>query len=83
MQRIYTEDINRESIVRILAGLFTGYTVIPTIGRWKGCNEQSLVIEFFDANPLDVIKAAERIKAENKQDAVMVASIPNINPVFV
>lgn len=83
MIRLYTEDVNRPGIERILDADFPGYTIIPAQGRWKGVSEPSLVVELATATPADAVHAAEEIKAANHQESVMVANDPNITTEFV
>jgi hypothetical protein len=74
MTRLYTEDKNREGIIRVLDSHFEGYTVIPTLGRWRGVNEQSLCIELIGADTARVLVAAEQIKVMNSQESVLVTT---------
>ena len=79
IHRIYTEDVNRDSIYQILDSLFAGYTVIPATGSWEGKRENSLVVELVDEDNTrsELVNAAARIiKDANHQQAVMVTSQP-------
>lgn len=73
MTRIYTEDTNRQGIIDILDASFDGYTIIPSIGRWRGRSEASLVIEVSGVPFARVQSAALRIKEMNHQEAVMLS----------
>lgn len=83
MTRIYTEDKNRDGIIRVLDAHFEGYTVIPTLGRWKGVNENSLCIELLNADASRVLVAAHQIKALNAQESVLVTTDTQTSASFV
>ena len=70
---IGTEDKNREGIRAILDLFFDAYTMIPSLGCWKGKPEPALTISIAgNVDPLHVQSAAEQIRDMNAQDAVMV-----------
>src|ERR1700692_299579 len=73
--RLYTEDIHRDWIVELLNSRFNGFTLIPTIGGWKGATENSLIIELFGVERESVMEAASKIASFNHQDAVAVMAI--------
>ena len=75
MFRIYTEDRNRWKVKAILNRLFASYTLLYSIGTWKGRVEHSMIIELDGVPRADVEKAAREIKKVNAQDAVMVQEI--------
>ena len=70
--RLYTEDVNRKDILSVLNARFEGFTVIPTIGSWRGKLESSLLIELFNTDKQFVIEAASKIASMNHQDAVAI-----------
>lgn len=70
--RMYTEDVNRNRILEVLNSKFDGFTLIPTIGAWRGQLENSLLIEVFNTDHATVIEAAQTIARINNQDAVAV-----------
>ena len=72
MYRILTEDKNREGIFKILDSHVDGYTVTPAIGSWRGAREASLAIDLVDVDGFIVDDIAAKIKAENKQESVLV-----------
>ena len=82
MYRILTEDVNRESIYAILDSHVDGYTVTPAIGAWKGQRENSLAIDLVNAPRTLVYRIAEIIRAENKQESVLVLQF-FADPVFI
>jgi hypothetical protein len=73
--RIYTEDINRDEIVKIVSNQFEGYTLFSGIGYWKTEQENSLVIEIIDFDRDDIqVKIeiiARQIKELNLQESVL------------
>jgi hypothetical protein len=78
--RIYTEDKNRADIETIVARHFDSFTIIPTIGYWKGVAENSLIIEIFGNDQFTTVKeVAEYIKELNKQECVLVTRTPLIH----
>jgi len=45
LYQIFTEDVNRPEITRILDSHFTGYTLVPASGHWEGIAEPSVIAE--------------------------------------
>ena len=82
--RLFTEDINRKGIENIVTKKFTGYTIIPASGYWKGIKEKSLVVEIVGNknDKIAVDKVAQSIKQTNKQQAVLIQSY-NVNSKLV
>ena len=72
MIRIYTEDVNRDNVLKILDKVYSAYTVIPAIGRWERVNEKSLVIELASNDIQTALEIANEIKEANKQECVLV-----------
>lgn len=71
--RIYTEDVNRETVERLASEYFEGYTIYQARGVWKGTAENSLIIEIMgDVDPKAVRELAQGIKHANSQEAVLV-----------
>lgn len=77
MTRLYTEDVNRDGIERVLAEFVDGYTLISAIGAWKGVKENTLIIEIENCNCAETI--ALRIAEVNNQEAVMVQEFTTAN----
>ena len=79
LHRIYTEDKNREQIYAILDSYCAGYTVLFGVGAWEVVREASLCIELVDSDdtfgPLAEC-VAEKIKAANEQESVMIVFLP-------
>lgn len=76
MFRIYTEDLNREVVERILSDRFDGFTITPGNGWWKGVKENSLTIDIDTDEEERVITVAEKIKTVNDQQGVLVTEYP-------
>ena len=72
MFRIYTEDLDRAGIERIVSARFEGFTEISAIGFWQGQRENSLVIEISTSDADKVNEIAESIRVFNHQTSVMV-----------
>ena len=77
--RIYTEDKNPTLVPRLVSLEFEGFTIIKGVGYWKGMPEPATIIEIIDTDdsPMTdfidkVERTAERIKAINHQEAVLV-----------
>lgn len=79
LYRIFTEDINQETIETIIAPMFPDFTMYPATGYWKGRKERSLIIEIEacskDAHKIE--RVALKIKEINGQMAVMLQKIRN------
>lgn len=69
--RLYTEDVNRKSILQILNKHVKAYTVFTATGIWEGTEENSLCIELIGISFQDVATIATAIKEANNQDAVL------------
>lgn len=70
--RIHTEDL--PGFVPLVSRYFTGATLTPVTGIWKGNVEAAMVIELVQPyrERANVLKLAEDIRRTNKQEAVMV-----------
>ena len=71
--RIYTEDVDRETILKEAVKRFPdGFTFISGQGCWAGIKEDCLVIEIIrEEHALHTIRRfAEDVKRLNKQEAV-------------
>lgn len=73
---LITELKNEDVLKSILDRYFDGYTAIPSHGRWKGTNEQSITILLCNVEPTAVQQTAEEIKSYNKQESVMILELP-------
>lgn len=87
MLRILTEDKNRKLIVSLVSLYFEGFTIIPSIGFWKGEREKALTIEIATDNPKEDYKKAKKIaeiiKLFNEQETVLVQYIDNVKSEFI
>ena len=46
--RIYTEDINRETIETLADEMLPEYTIYNAVGKWDHVKENSLILEYID-----------------------------------
>ena len=72
--RIYTEDINRDSVQEVLGQRFGSYTIITAEGHWHGIVERSIIIEILESanRSSDIQAVADLIRFSNNQDAILV-----------
>ena len=70
--RIYTEDLNREEILRLTAKKFESFTLQPTTGYSPGRGEKSIVLEIVEARRKDVTVLAKSIRKLNGQKSVLI-----------
>lgn len=76
LYRIFTEDVNRQTVVHMVSQSFDGFTVYSTIGYWKGEREHSLTIEISGkVSKAKVFKLAKAIKIYNKQQNVLIQMV--------
>jgi hypothetical protein len=75
---IYTQDLNRDAVIRLVGEEFPSSTLIAAQGVWHDTVEESLVIEIIahEANRGAVHSVAHKIKRHNSQEAVMVIESP-------
>lgn len=85
---IYTED--KGNISELTAKFFDSFTLLPSVGYWKGKEEKSVVIVIIVLNRASAIavhskaiELARKIKQENKQEAVLVESTHGITSLLV
>ncbi len=84
LYQIYTEDKNRYSIEHYVGCEFSGFSVLPAAGFYKGLRENALIIEIVGDQNVDaeaselrfelekVRRAALRIKDHNEQENVLI-----------
>ncbi len=79
--RIYTEDKQKDKIERILSNQCDGFTIYKAEGFWRLQYENTLMIEILgDSDTGDrVHSAAQELKEENNQEAVLVQKSNNTN----
>ena len=77
--RIYTEDLQRELVAKVVGEQFDGFSLFRGVGYWKGTPEHCLCIEILaeDAHlaRLKVGMIANAIKVLNKQESVLVTEV--------
>jgi hypothetical protein len=65
-----THQVNEEKLKEIINKYFEGYTIINSIGYWKGTKEESRIIEIDTTNKEQVIKAIQELKEALEQEAI-------------
>jgi capsular polysaccharide biosynthesis protein len=77
--RIYTQDINRDEVIKIISKEFESFTLFNGTGYWQSEQENSLVIEIIgryeDRKRITAI--ANEIKQVNKQQSVLITGTDN------
>ena len=71
VHRLYTEDVNRQALMDVLAKHLTGLPSSETAGIGRAAPEQSLVIEVTGVSFADMARVAVAIKEANNQQAVL------------
>jgi hypothetical protein len=71
---IYTEDLNRKKIEKLVSSYFDGFTILESVGYWKGKREKAVIIRILSgAEDSAKVKAlALKIKKQNKQQSVII-----------
>ncbi len=71
--RIYTEDLKRDIIVRLISNSFSGFTIIEATGYWNNEEEKTVIFEIVaEKSDLHLIEyICSRIKQTNNQEAVL------------
>jgi hypothetical protein len=75
--RIYTEDVNRETVIDLVATKFGNFNVSTAKGYWSGVAEDSLIVEVItaSASARETIKGiATKIRDYNRQETVLITS---------
>jgi hypothetical protein len=72
--RIYTEDVNRETVIDLVATKFGSFNLSTAKGYWNGVAEESLIVEVITDDGETIRGIAAKIRDYNKQDAVLVTS---------
>ena len=73
--RVYTEESNRDEIIRLTAKQFETFTLQPTTVYTQGKPERSMVLEFVDTRKKDVAALARDIRRPNGQKSVLVMGL--------
>ncbi len=80
LYRIFTEDkgdAERMDVIKLVSGVFEGFTVLKGAGVWRGSLEASLIVEIEAPAVKSSLVAllAEDIRRALCQEAVMVQSL--------
>jgi len=77
---IYTERklFGRRALLKIIDGYLEGYTLIKTVGTWRGKRERAWKVETIleDKRLIDIQVLAAHIKSALKQESVLITSEP-------
>jgi hypothetical protein len=73
--KIYTERFANDKAQLIVARYFDAFTMYPTTGYWKGQVEDSVVFEILTDDSDRVLHAAEALRVELNQEAVLVTRV--------
>ncbi len=79
LYRIQTQNKRRKFIERLVSEHFAGFSIYAQTGYWQGKREKSLCIEIVSdslATALKINKICKAICGYNKQDCVLVQTIP-------
>jgi hypothetical protein len=75
IHRIYTEDVHRAAMIRVISKRFENFTLQPTTGYYRGKPEKSIVLEIVGAAESEIKWLAARIREINRQASVLVIGI--------
>jgi hypothetical protein len=75
IHKIYTEDKNKNEIIRLAAASFESFTAQPTSGYYRGKLERSIVLEIVGARPRQIEELAVRIRRMNGQKSVLIVAM--------
>jgi hypothetical protein len=70
--RLYTERF--ANLGEIASRHFDGFTIVDSVGYWKGQREDSAIIEVVTDAPHKIGELAEDIRTTNHQQAVLVTA---------
>lgn len=79
LYRIQTENKRRKFIEQLVSEHFAAFSIYTQTGYWQGKREKSLCIEIVSdslAAPLKINKICRAICGYNKQDCVLIQTIP-------
>jgi hypothetical protein len=68
--RIYTQEKNRQKILKLVSKQFESFTVQPILGYYKNEEEKSIVLEIVGARSHEIERLAETIRKMNGQKSV-------------
>jgi hypothetical protein len=73
--RIYTQDVQRKRVIKLVTSRFEGFTLQPTFGYFKGRLEKSIVIEIVEAKQKEIDQVARAIREINGQKSVLAMNL--------
>ena len=75
IHRIYTEDVHRRAMIRMVAEKFNSFTLQPITGYYRGKRENSIVLEVAGAKESQIKWLAEQIRRINRQASVLIITL--------
>jgi hypothetical protein len=69
--RIYTQEKNRDKILKLVSKQFESFTVQPVLGYYKKQQEKSIVLEIVGARAREIEQLAASIREMNGQTSVL------------
>ena len=79
LYRLHTENKHKKFIEQLVSEHFAGFSIYMQTGYWQGKREKSLCIEIVSDSPaaaLKINKICKAICGYNKQDCVLIQTIP-------
>ncbi len=74
--RIITEDLNRDKIISLICGYYSGFSITENTGFWNHEPEKSITISIIATGSLENLKIVRTIACQirqvNKQESVLV-----------
>lgn len=75
LYRIFTELKNEAETLELVSKSFDGFTVLKSVGFWRGIQEESVCFEVITDNADAIFELAKAIKANNAQESVLVEAL--------
>lgn len=75
--RLYTEDLNRKEVIKIITKYYQGFTIIEATGFWRLNKEKTIIIEIVTVGLFfgNIENIVDEIKKLNNQESILVARI--------
>ena len=75
MFQIFTEDRNRNKLLKIFSEHLQNYTLLFGDGMWRGVSEPCIVVQFTGVPHAVAEQIAESIRQINSQDSVLLIEL--------
>ena len=73
--RIYTEDVYRESAIRLASEVLDSFTIHEAIGYYAGQREKSIILETVNTNEDKVKSLADKVRELTGQKSVLIIGL--------